>query len=146
MDGYEIAAMNLPAQHVSGDYYDFIPVDEHRLGLAIADVSGKGVPASLVMAMCRTVLSHAAHNRSSAAEVLRQVNRTLYPDIREDMFITNVLRPSSTIKTTPSPWPKPATTPLSSSTPPTPASAVSSPPASPWALTAVKSSIRSSPI
>jgi phosphoserine phosphatase RsbU/P len=86
--GYEIAAMNIPAQHVSGDYYDFIQVDEHRIGIAIADVSGKGVPASLIMAMCRTVLKSQATGRSSAAEVLCQVNRILYPDIREDMFIT----------------------------------------------------------
>ncbi|MDZ4787876.1 MAG: GAF domain-containing SpoIIE family protein phosphatase [Blastochloris sp.] len=88
IEGYEIAALNIPAQHVSGDYYDFVEVDEHRLGIAIADVSGKGVPASLIMAMCRTVLRTQAPGRSSAADVLRQVNRILYPDIREDMFIT----------------------------------------------------------
>lgn len=88
VQGYEIAAMNIPAQHVSGDYYDFVQVDENRVGIAIADVSGKGVPASLIMAMCRTVLKNQASGRSSAAEVLRKVNYILYPDIREDMFIT----------------------------------------------------------
>jgi phosphoserine phosphatase RsbU/P len=88
VSGYEIAALNIPAQHVSGDYYDFVDVDENRLGIAIADVSGKGVPASLIMAMCRTVLRAQAPGHSSAAEVLRQVNRILFPDIREDMFIT----------------------------------------------------------
>ncbi len=53
--GYEIAGVNIPARQVSGDYYDYIQVDEHRMGVVIADVSGKGVPASLIMAMCRSV-------------------------------------------------------------------------------------------
>lgn len=88
VEGYEIAALNIPAQQVSGDYYDFLEVDEHCVGIAIADVSGKGVPASLIMAMCRTVLRTQSKGRKSAADVLRQVNRILYPDIREDMFIT----------------------------------------------------------
>src|SRR5260370_23369574 len=57
-------------------------------GIAIADVCGKGVPASLIMAMCRSVLRSVAPNSSSAAQVLHQVNRQLYPDIREDMFIS----------------------------------------------------------
>jgi sigma-B regulation protein RsbU (phosphoserine phosphatase) len=86
--GFDIAAINIPASHVSGDYYDYIPVDQDRWGIAIADVSGKGVPASLIMAMCRSVLRSMAPIRGSAADVLRQVNRQLYPDIREDMFIS----------------------------------------------------------
>src|SRR5438094_6500566 len=86
--GFEIAGTNLPARQVSGDYFDYIEVDEHRLGVAIADVSGKGVPASLIMAISRSVLrSQAPHNPSPAA-VLRSVNRQLYPDIKEDMFIS----------------------------------------------------------
>jgi sigma-B regulation protein RsbU (phosphoserine phosphatase) len=86
--GFDIAAINIPASHVSGDYYDYIPVDQDRWGIAIADVSGKGVPASLIMAMCRSVLRSMVPIRGSAADVLRQVNRQLYPDIREDMFIS----------------------------------------------------------
>ena len=88
MEGFNCAALNIPAQQVSGDYFDFIPVDEHRWGLAVADVSGKGVPASLIMAMCRSVLRSKAPGNTSPAQVLREVNRLLYPDIREDMFIT----------------------------------------------------------
>ena len=87
-DGYEIAGINIPASHVSGDYYDYVTVDERRLGIVIADVSGKGVPASLIMAMCRSVLRSFAQTSDSAAEVLSQVNRQLYPDIKEDMFIS----------------------------------------------------------
>ncbi|MDQ2868115.1 MAG: SpoIIE family protein phosphatase [Verrucomicrobiota bacterium] len=86
--GFEIAGINIPAWHVSGDYFDYIRIDEHRLGIAIADVSGKGVPASLIMAICRSVLRSQASQNSSPAEVLRLVNRQLYPDIKEDMFIS----------------------------------------------------------
>src|SRR5882762_11563694 len=86
--GFEIAGINLPARQISGDYFDYIRVDDHRLGVAIADVSGKGVPASLIMAISRRVLrSQAPHNPSPSA-VLRAVNRQLYPDIKEDMFIS----------------------------------------------------------
>jgi sigma-B regulation protein RsbU (phosphoserine phosphatase) len=86
--GFHCAALNIPAQQVSGDYFDFIRVDEDNWGVAVADVSGKGVPASLVMTMCRSVLRSVAPGRMSPAAVLGELNRQLYPDIREDMFIT----------------------------------------------------------
>ncbi|HET6406802.1 MAG TPA: GAF domain-containing SpoIIE family protein phosphatase [Chthoniobacteraceae bacterium] len=88
VEGYELSGINIPAKQVSGDYYDYIQVDEHRMGVAIADVSGKGVPASLIMAMCRSVIRSEAIGRLSAAEVLCRVNQQLYPDIKEDMFIS----------------------------------------------------------
>ena len=86
--GFEISGINAPARQVSGDYFDYIQVDEERLGVAIADVSGKGVPASLIMAICRSVLRAEAARNPSPADVLRKVNRQLYPDIKEDMFIS----------------------------------------------------------
>ncbi|MDQ3623797.1 MAG: SpoIIE family protein phosphatase [Verrucomicrobiota bacterium] len=86
--GYQISGINIPARQVSGDYYDYIPVDAGHCGVAIADVSGKGVSASLIMAMCRSVLRSQAPGEHSAAAVLQQVNAQLYPDIREDMFIS----------------------------------------------------------
>jgi len=86
--GFEINGVNIPARQVSGDYFDYITIDEDRLGVAIADVSGKGVPASLIMAICRSVLRSQAPQNTSAADVLQKVNRQLYPDIREDMFIS----------------------------------------------------------
>lgn len=86
--GYELSGINIPAKQVSGDYYDYIQIDDHRLGVAIADVSGKGVPASLIMAMCRSVIRSEAVGKFSASEVLRRVNQQLYPDIKEDMFIS----------------------------------------------------------
>jgi phosphoserine phosphatase RsbU/P len=88
ISGWQISGINIPARQVSGDYYDYITVDDVHCGLAIADVSGKGVPASLIMAMCRSVLRSQAHGQLSAAHVLREVNAQLFPDIKEDMFIS----------------------------------------------------------
>ena len=88
IEGFEISGINIPARHVSGDYFDYIKVDDERLGVAIADVSGKGVPASIIMAICRSVLRSQATGNPSPAEVLQKVNRQLYPDIKEDMFIS----------------------------------------------------------
>jgi phosphoserine phosphatase RsbU/P len=88
IDGFQISGINVPARQVSGDYFDYIQVDQERLGVAIADVSGKGVPASLIMAICRSVLRAEAARNPSPADVLRKVNRQLYPDIKEDMFIS----------------------------------------------------------
>ncbi|MFN2542721.1 MAG: PP2C family protein-serine/threonine phosphatase [Chthoniobacterales bacterium] len=88
VNGFEISGINIPARQVSGDYFDYIKVDDERLGIAIADVSGKGVPASLIMAICRSVLRSQAANNPSPADVLQKVNRQLYPDIKEDMFIS----------------------------------------------------------
>ncbi|MFZ0917786.1 MAG: GAF domain-containing SpoIIE family protein phosphatase [Candidatus Udaeobacter sp.] len=88
IDGFQISGINVPARQVSGDYFDYIEVDDERLGVAIADVSGKGVPASLIMAICRSVLRAEAARNPSPADVLRKVNRQLYPDIKEDMFIS----------------------------------------------------------
>jgi sigma-B regulation protein RsbU (phosphoserine phosphatase) len=86
--GYGLAAVNLPARVVSGDYFDFIRIDDSRWGMVVADVSGKGVPASLVMSICRTVLRTRAPGCTSPAELLRRVNQALFPDLRNDMFIT----------------------------------------------------------
>jgi phosphoserine phosphatase RsbU/P len=86
--GFEISGINIPARHVSGDYFDYLTVDDEKLGVAIADVSGKGVPASIIMAICRSVLRSQAAGNPSPADVLQKVNRQLYPDIKEDMFIS----------------------------------------------------------
>jgi sigma-B regulation protein RsbU (phosphoserine phosphatase) len=86
--GFRISGTNLPARIISGDYYDYLKLDEKRFGIAIADVSGKGVPAGLLMAMCRSALRSVAREKSSPASTLATVNRQLFPDIREDMFIS----------------------------------------------------------
>lgn len=88
MSSFEIAGHNVPAKLVSGDYYDFFRVDADHIGIAIADVCGKGIPAALITAMCRSVLRTHARDNLSPAAVLAAVNRNLFPDIRQDMFIT----------------------------------------------------------
>lgn len=88
MPGFEIAGRNVPAKLVSGDYFDFIPIGSTHLGVAIADVCGKGIPAALITAMCRSVLRSNARENLVPSSVLAAVNRNLFPDIREDMFIT----------------------------------------------------------
>lgn len=86
--GFRISGTNLPARIISGDYYDYLAVGPRKFGIAIADVSGKGVPAGLLMAMCRSALRSVAPDENSASVVLAAVNRQLFPDIREDMFIS----------------------------------------------------------
>jgi len=86
--GFVLAGSCQPAKVVSGDYYDFIRLDETHLGVVIADVSGKGVPASLVMATCRGLMRVSAEQQLSPTAVLQRVNRLLFADIREDMFVS----------------------------------------------------------
>ncbi|RYD32211.1 MAG: GAF domain-containing protein, partial [Verrucomicrobiaceae bacterium] len=62
--GFRISGTNLPARIISGDYYDYVELAEDKLGIAIADVSGKGVPAGLLMAMCRSSLRSVAPGES----------------------------------------------------------------------------------
>ncbi len=86
--GFRISGTNVPARIISGDYYDYLDLGDGKFGIAIADVSGKGLPAGLLMAMCRSALRSVAPGRTSPSEVLAAVNRQLFPDIREDMFIS----------------------------------------------------------
>lgn len=88
LSDYEIAADYKAARLVSGDYYDYVRVDEDRYGIAIGDVCGKGIAASLIMAMCRSNLRSRAPENLSPASVLHSVNSSIFPDIREDMFVS----------------------------------------------------------
>ena len=88
LEDFSVSAVNYPAKIVSGDYFDYIPIDDTHYGIVIGDVSGKGIPASLIMAACRTVVRVKAGNVHSPAAVLDSVNRFLFADIREDMFVT----------------------------------------------------------
>lgn len=78
------------AQKVGGDLYDIFELDAGRIGIAVADVSGKGIPASLVMAICQTSLRQYAQAYQSPAAVLKALNKTMHSSIAEDMFITMV--------------------------------------------------------
>lgn len=86
--GYRISGANVPARIISGDYYDYLNLGDGLHGIVIADVSGKGVAAGLMMAMCRSVLRMQAVGHRDPQVVLDGVNRQLFPDIREDMFIS----------------------------------------------------------
>ncbi|WP_193213360.1 PP2C family protein-serine/threonine phosphatase [Luteolibacter marinus] len=86
--GYRVSGTNVPARIISGDYYDYFDLGEGRHGVVIADVSGKGVAAGLLMAMCRSVLRSMAEEHHDPSVALALVNRQLFPDIREDMFIS----------------------------------------------------------
>ncbi|HWA88350.1 MAG TPA: GAF domain-containing SpoIIE family protein phosphatase [Opitutus sp.] len=86
--GLDLDARYQPAQKVSGDFYDIFPLDDARVGIAVADVSGKGIPASLLMAICRTNLRQIAPRHSSPARTLRELNRTMEGDMRPGTFIT----------------------------------------------------------
>jgi phosphoserine phosphatase RsbU/P len=86
--GFDISAYNFPTEEVSGDYYDFVPLYEDQLGIVVADVSGKGVPAALLMAFLRASL-RAAINIGYASNVsLAKVNNLLWESIEDNQFIT----------------------------------------------------------
>jgi sigma-B regulation protein RsbU (phosphoserine phosphatase) len=98
-DGFIVAGKNIPAKVLSGDYYDYIPLADGGVGVVIADVSGKGTAAAIITAMCRSVLRSNAQSSDSPAAVLAMVNRQLFPDIREDMFISMIyliMKPNGT--------------------------------------------------
>ncbi len=84
----DVDARYIPSSQVGGDFYDFHKIGRSRYAVAIADVSGKGVPASLLMAICQTNLRHFVKNAKSPAEVLVKLNRDLNERMRRDMFIT----------------------------------------------------------
>ena len=84
----DVEVLSQPSQQLGGDYYDVLPVDERHHGFVIADVSGKGAPAALMMAACRASLRLCAPGELSPATVLRRVNRALQPDMPPGMYIT----------------------------------------------------------
>lgn len=85
---FEIYAETVPAREMGGDFYDFFLVDGERLGFVIADVSGKGVPAAIFMAVTRSLLKATALRAVEPAECLRHVNGLLCPDNDAVMFTT----------------------------------------------------------
>ncbi len=85
---YEIHALMVPARQVGGDFYDFFFIDEHLMALVIADVSGKGVPASLFMMRAKTAIKNDARYGYSPAEVLANANRVLCEGNDAEMFVT----------------------------------------------------------
>ena len=91
LGGWELAAYYQPARAVGGDFYDFIPLPGKRVGLVVGDVSDKGVPAALFMALTYSLLRAQAVRYKSAGEALRSTNRLLYQMNSSGMFVTLVL-------------------------------------------------------
>ncbi|MBO5543858.1 MAG: SpoIIE family protein phosphatase [Oscillospiraceae bacterium] len=85
---FSLSASMTPAKEVGGDFYDFFLIDEARLGLVIGDVSGKGIPAALLMTVAMALLREHAVQTPSPAEALRAVNEILCARNDENMFVT----------------------------------------------------------
>ena len=88
--GWDLAARWKTARQVGGDFYDVFHLPDNRLGLFIADVADKGVPAALFMALTRTLVRAAVAENYSPAEAMKRVNDLLIPDTRQGMFVTAV--------------------------------------------------------
>ncbi|HZR43305.1 MAG TPA: PP2C family protein-serine/threonine phosphatase [Ktedonobacteraceae bacterium] len=86
--GWQIAAYYKPAREVGGDFYDFVPFEDGRLGIVVGDVSGKGIPAAMLMSSTRSLLRAAAQMAASPSEVLARVNELLCADTLPSMFVT----------------------------------------------------------
>ncbi len=85
---FALHAAMIPAQEVGGDFYDHFWLDEGRLGVVIGDVSGKGVPAALLMAVTRTLLRACVPRGDDPGACLEEVNRLLLRDTSADRFVT----------------------------------------------------------
>jgi len=90
LSGWQLDASWQTARQVGGDFYDIFALDEDHIGLVIADVSDKGLPAALYMTVTRTLLRANAPKVFSPAAVLERVNTLLMPDSQNNMFITTV--------------------------------------------------------
>lgn len=88
LDGFDISGYNFSTEEVSGDYYDFVKPYDDQLGLVIADVSGKGVPASLLMAFLRASLRSAIHVGYAPNVAMAKVNYLLWESIEQHQFVT----------------------------------------------------------
>lgn len=88
IDRWDISAWNKSAMEIGGDYYDFIDVGKNKLGVVIADVSGKSIPGALVMNTARSILRSKAVGVHSASSVLMSVNELVCQNIDPDMFIS----------------------------------------------------------
>jgi serine phosphatase RsbU (regulator of sigma subunit) len=85
---FRIAAEMLPAKQVGGDFFDYFMIDDKNLGIAVGDVSGKGIPAAIFMSVTRTMLRTIARHGGTAGDVVTELNSLLAEDNSESMFVT----------------------------------------------------------
>ncbi|SYZ74223.1 Serine phosphatase RsbU [Candidatus Zixiibacteriota bacterium] len=90
ISGYDISGVNIPSGEVGGDYFDFIKIIEHQTGIAIADVAGKGIPASLIMAAFRASLIAEIRNNYAIRMICRKVNSLIYESVERENYVTAV--------------------------------------------------------
>jgi sigma-B regulation protein RsbU (phosphoserine phosphatase) len=90
LPGYDIAAVNIPSHAIGGDYYDYVPLGDGRLGLVVADVSGKGIPAALIMASFRALLRTQMKRRSRLTAVAAELNAAVLEFRDASRFVTAV--------------------------------------------------------
>jgi NO-binding membrane sensor protein with MHYT domain len=90
LGGYVFAASTVPARTVGGDFYDFIPMGENKLGLLIGDVSGKGVPAALDMARLVSDFRLISKSEADPAQIMKKVNKALFDRSQKGMFATSI--------------------------------------------------------
>ena len=88
LPGYDISAYNFPTEEVSGDYYDWVRIYDDQIGIVIADVSGKGVPAAILMAFLRASLRAATHIGYATHISMAKVNFLLWESIESNQFVT----------------------------------------------------------
>jgi len=88
IEGIELAASNISAWEVGGAFYDFIPIAKEKWGLVIADVSGKGIPAALFMALSRTLIRASTIGNPTVANAIEKANELIFADSKSSMFVT----------------------------------------------------------
>ncbi len=86
--GISIAGVAIPAKEVGGDYYDFLPVSESKVGITIGDVSGKGVPAALMMVMIHSILRARVMSDHNPKDIVLELNKFMLNELEPRMFIT----------------------------------------------------------
>lgn len=90
LQGFDIATLLQSSTSVSGDFYDFIPLNETQIGLVLGDVKGNGIPAALLMVMIRTALRLLCHEEDTPALILKRINDLVVRDTEADLFATMV--------------------------------------------------------
>jgi sigma-B regulation protein RsbU (phosphoserine phosphatase) len=88
VEGFDIAGVCIPALEVGGDYYDFFHLGDSKIGIAIGDVSGKGVPAAIYMTLTKGILQTCASDNASPKVVLNKVNKQMYSNIDRKSFVS----------------------------------------------------------
>jgi sigma-B regulation protein RsbU (phosphoserine phosphatase) len=91
LEGFRVEGRSIPSGAVGGDFFDYFPIGNGRMGFVLADVSGKGLPAALLMCTTRGILRSLARHSVTAGDILSQLNRILIEDFPAEKFVTMVL-------------------------------------------------------